>query len=103
MISYSTKNVLGGWTKINIKNLLGERSFLNIHENIEINTEENSIIFGSNGIGKTTIYRKLKESYSNFDYLDYEDTKNAFLKNKKNITLNTSLYIEPLSRFIQSQ
>lgn len=59
-----------------------------IQENAEINTDENSVIFGSNGIGKTTIYRQLKEQYPDFDYLDYDEAKNLLGKKQKDIEIS---------------
>ncbi len=41
----------------------------------------NSIIFGYNGIGKTSIYNTLKETQtSNVDFLDFDITKTEFKK-----------------------
>lgn len=44
--------------KIDIKNLLEDANidFMSIDKGITIDTNKNLIIFGSNGIGKTTIY-----------------------------------------------
>ena len=52
---------------ISLSKLLNPIPYIVIQENAEINTDKNSVIFGSNGIGKTTIYRQLKEQYPGFD------------------------------------
>ena len=54
--------------------------------NIELN-QKSKIIFGYNGIGKSSIYKYLKNKYNEYDYLDYEDTKESFLKNKKEVVM----------------
>lgn len=72
---------------IKLKELLKEIGYINIDNNIVFNTNENFVVFGSNGIGKTTIYHKLKSDYKNFDYLDYDETKDLFKKNKKKIEI----------------
>ena len=38
--------------------------------NIELN-QKSKIIFGYNGIGKSSIYKYLKNKYNEYDYLDY--------------------------------
>ena len=73
---------------ISLSKLLNPIPYIVIQENAEINTDENSVIFGSNGIGKTTIYRQLKEQYPGFDYLDYDEAKNLLSKKQKNIEIS---------------
>lgn len=85
--------------KINLKELLKTKSYIKVQDNAEIDTNENSVIFGSNGIGKTTIYEQLKNNYPEFDYLDYEKTKELFKKNKK--TIQISLGIEKLEKLTE--
>ena len=74
---------------ISLSKLLNPIPYIVIQENAEINTDKNSVIFGSNGIGKTTIYRQLKEQYPGLDYLDYNEAKNLLSKKQKN-TLNST-------------
>lgn len=73
--------------EIVLKELLKDIEFLNVDEQAKINLEQNTVIFGSNGIGKTTIYHELKKKYNEFEYLDYDETKDAFIKNKNKIEL----------------
>lgn len=73
---------------INLSKLLNQIPYITIQENVEINTDENSVIFGSNGIGKTTIYKQLKEQYPGFDYLDYDEAKNLLSKKQKYIEIS---------------
>lgn len=58
--------------------------------NIELN-QKSKIIFGYNGIGKSSIYKYLKIKYNEYDYLDYEDTKESFLKNKKEVVIGARI------------
>ena len=58
--------------------------------NIELE-EKSKIIFGYNGIGKSSIYKYLKNKYQEYDYLDYEDTKESFLKNKKEVVIGARI------------
>lgn len=88
--------------EINIKTLLKDTDYMNINDDIIISTEKNSIIFGSNGIGKTTIYHEIKNQYKEFDFLDYEETKDMFKKNKKKIELSLEINkLEELSQKIE--
>lgn len=68
--------------------LLDDIEYIAINEYVKIDTEQNLVIFGSNGIGKTTIYHKLKNQYKDFDYLDYDETRDLFKKNRKKIELS---------------
>lgn len=58
--------------------------------NIELD-QSSKIIFGYNGIGKSSIYKYLKSKYQEYDYLDYEDTKESFLKNKKEVIIGARI------------
>ena len=61
--------------KIVLGELLDDIEYIDIDEKVKIDTEQNLVIFGSNGIGKTTIYHKLKNQYKDSDYLDYDETR----------------------------
>ena len=71
--------------EIILSKLLNDVEYIDIDDRVKIDTDQNLVIFGSNGIGKTTIYRKLKNQYKDFDYLDYDETKDLFKKNKKQL------------------
>lgn len=77
--------------EIMLNDLLRNVEFLDIDENAKIDSEKNFIIFGSNGLGKTTIYKNLKNKYPDFDYLDYEETKDLFKKNKSKIEISLGI------------
>ena len=77
--------------EIMLNDLLRDVEFLDIDENAKIDSEKNFIIFGSNGLGKTTIYKNLKNKYPDFDYLDYEETKDLFKKNKSKIEISLGI------------
>lgn len=97
--------------EIILKELLNDVEYIDIDDQVKIDTEQNLVIFGSNGIGKTTIYHKLKNQYKDFDYLDYDETKDLFKKNKKKIELSLginklqelSVRIEQLNEILSTQ
>lgn len=66
--------------------------YIQFDDSFNIELDRNSkIIFGYNGIGKSSIYKYLKNKYQEYDYLDYEDTKDSFLKNKKEVVLGARI------------
>lgn len=66
--------------------------YIQFDDNFNIELDGNSkIIFGYNGIGKSSIYKYLKNKYQEYDYLDYEDTKDSFLKNKKEVVIGARI------------
>lgn len=68
---------------------------------IKFNKENGLIIFGANGIGKTSICNYLLLKYDNYDFLDLDySAKSAFVKNNSNyIEINTEIdEIEELKR-----
>lgn len=97
--------------EIILNELLDDVEYIDIDDQVKIDTEQNLVIFGSNGIGKTTIYHKLKNQYKDFDYLDYDETKDLFKKNKKKIELSLginkleelSVRIEQLNDILSTQ
>lgn len=67
-------------------------NYINFDDSFNIELGQNSkIIFGYNGIGKSSIYKYLKSKYQEYDYLDYEDTKESFLKNKKEVLIGARI------------
>lgn len=77
--------------KIKLSELLEGIDYINVNNAIEFDTNKNFVVFGSNGIGKTTIYHQLKNKYKDFDYLDYDETKDIFKKNKKKIEISLGI------------
>lgn len=66
--------------------------YIQFDDNFNIELDRNSkIIFGYNGIGKSSIYKYLKNKYQEYDYLDYEDTKDSFLKNKREVVIGARI------------
>ena len=66
--------------------------YIQFDDSFNIELDKNSkIIFGYNGIGKSSIYKYLKNKYQEYDYLDYEDTKDSFLKNKKGVVIGARI------------
>ena len=65
-------------------------SFLSFDDNFEFD-DSNKIIFGFNGIGKTSIYNYLKKTQKdNYQFLDYEN-KPKFTGSGKKITISIDL------------
>src|SRR5690554_961021 len=60
-----------------------------LDDNFNINKNYNTVIFGPNGIGKTSLYKYSKKHNNDKTvYLDYLDNRDAFIKNKKTIIIN---------------
>ena len=54
-------------------------NYIQFDKDFNINLDNKSkIIFGYNGIGKSSIYKYLKRKYQDYDFLDYEDTKENY-------------------------
>lgn len=67
-------------------------NYIEFDDSFNIELDNNSkIIFGYNGIGKSSIYKYLKNKYKEYDFLDYEDTKESFLKNKKEVVIGARI------------
>lgn len=63
--------------------------FLSLDTNLKIKANENSIIFAPNGTGKSTIYKTIltkNQDSSDYFFIDYENLRLNFIKNKKKIT-----------------
>lgn len=59
---------------------------------IVLNGNKSKIILGANGIGKTSIFKEIRNDDNN-QYIDYSDIKNDFIKNKKKITIGAKIKI----------
>lgn len=67
-------------------------NYIEFDDSFNIELDHNSkIIFGYNGIGKTSIYKYLKSKYQEYDFLDYEDTKESFLRSKKEVVIGARI------------
>ena len=55
--------------------------------------DQSKVIFGYNGIGKTSIFRYIKEykDDSRLVFLDYIDERDTFIKNKKKVTISANV------------
>lgn len=53
--------------------------------------EKSRIIFGYNGIGKSSIYKYLKNKFNEYDFLDYKDTKDSFIKKKQEVIIGAKI------------
>lgn len=81
--------------KLNIlsNNDLREIEYLNFSKQMEISLNDKSkVIFGYNGIGKTSIYKKIMEKHSNdYAFLDYEKINNYHIDDKKNFEIGCNI------------
>lgn len=60
-----------------------EVEYLSFDKNFEINDNGISyVVYGSNGMGKSSIYNAIKRDNPNFDYIDYGDMKYSILSGK---------------------
>ena len=69
----------------NIKHLEFDEKFV-IDEN-----DKSRIIFGYNGIGKSSIYNYLKNKFDEYDFLDYKDAKASFIKKKDEVIIGAKI------------
>lgn len=66
--------------------------YLNFDNNFEIDENlGNQIILGPNGIGKSTIYKTIYQLHPEYDYIDYEDLKKDFIKNKNKLIIGAQI------------
>ena len=66
--------------------------FLNFDDGFEISENlGNQIILGSNGIGKSTIYKKILELHPDYGHIDYEEMKDGFIKNKNKLIIGAQI------------
>lgn len=78
----------------NSKFTKAETTHLKFDDSFKIETTGKSkIIFGFNGIGKTSIYKNIKSNNPDYDFLDYYDTIDSFIKNKKEVTIGAKLQV----------
>ncbi len=68
---------------------------LNFADDFELQIgKENSIILAANGIGKTSIYKHLKEFFKDdFSYIDYEESKDSLKKAKRQIVIGLDINV----------
>lgn len=59
---------------------------------IGLSGNKSKIILGANGVGKTSIFREIRNDKNN-QYIDYNDIKNDFIKNKKKIIIGAKIKI----------
>ncbi len=75
-------------------------AFLRTSEALYIDENSNNIIFGPNGIGKTSIYKNMKDNLD-CGYIDYNDTLIDFKKSKKKFIIKPNVHdIESLETSI---
>lgn len=59
-------------------------NYLTFDENfsIKVDTNKIKIILGSNGIGKSSIYRNIQDNHPEYAYIDYNKVEETILKSK---------------------
>lgn len=68
-----------------------------------INVDRNNIIFGANGIGKSSIYKELIKN-EEYHYIDYNDMLNDFKKSKKKVEIAANIVeIESINNSIEDK
>ena len=57
--------------------------YLEFSSNVGIeNSGKSIVVFGSNGIGKSSIYNSIKNNNPNYAYIDYSDMRSSFISGK---------------------
>ena len=71
-----------------------EVPYLRFSGNFEISDNgKSTVVFGSNGMGKSSIYNAIKEKHNEYNYIDYNDMKNAFISGKDK-ELNVTPFVQ---------
>ncbi|HQC90324.1 MAG TPA: hypothetical protein PLO54_07655 [Bacilli bacterium] len=71
---------------------------------ISLNDNRCKIIFGPNGVGKTSIYNFIRNKYQNYKYIDYELKHDFIIVNKNIIKISPSIYkIEQMKQIIREK
>lgn len=73
-----------------INDLQGD--YLELDSNFKITfANENKIILGPNGVGKSTIYKSIIAKHPDYEHIDYEELKNNFIKNKNKLYIGAQI------------
>ena len=66
--------------------------YIQFDDSFKMELERSSkIILKYNGIEKSSIYNYLKNKYQEYEYLDYEETKDSFRKSKKEVVIGSRI------------
>lgn len=66
--------------------------YIQFDDSFNMELERSSkIILKYNGIEKSSIYNYLKNKYQEYEYLDYEETKDSFRKSKKEVVIGSRI------------
>ena len=69
-----------------------EIGHLNFDSNFSINLGDKiKIILGPNGIGKSSIYKNIKQRHKDYAFIDYEDIEDSIIGKKDNIVIGASI------------
>ena len=69
-----------------------EIGYLNFDSNFNIDLGAKiKIILGPNGTGKSSIYKNIKQSHSDYAFIDYEDIEESIIGKKDNIEIGASI------------
>ena len=70
----------------------GEIDYLYFDKDFNIDLGDKiKILFGPNGVGKSSIYNNIKKNHSDFKFIDYEDVKDSVISQKKKILIGASI------------
>lgn len=58
---------------------------------IEVDNSKIKIILGPNGIGKTSLYKNIKERHPEYSYIDYNEVESAMKKNKSTLIIASKI------------
>lgn len=58
---------------------------------IDVRKEKIKVIFGPNGIGKTSIYRSIKSRFPKLKYIDYDKIQDSVISNKDTMIISSKI------------
>lgn len=75
-------------------NNFSEINYLNFDADFKIDlTDKIKIILGPNGTGKSSIYKNIKNRFSNYSFIDYNDVEQSVISKKNEIIIGASIVL----------
>lgn len=65
-------------------------SYLDSYDEMRIDDTQNNLIYGANGIGKSSLYSSLQTN-DEYHFIDYDETLRSFIKQKRNVQIATNI------------
>lgn len=68
-----------------------EISHLYFDGGFSIDLGNNRIIYGSNGVGKSSIYKNIRSRHTEYSFIDYDDLRQSIISQKKKLTIGAKI------------